>query len=179
MDEDERSIDELIEIAEEIPDRLGLGAGMAELRGSAGGEGVSVTVDVGGMLVGLDIDEAGLALGPQRLAAEISRLSVQASDAVLRSGLRAVRAGCTPQVATAIADFLGIDDIDGGVSGDSAVGAVDGGSVEASAGTAGLGRREPGSPAEADRAARQPTRAGRRASVPDDDDPDGFVLTPV
>lgn len=166
MDEDERTIDELIEIAEEIPDRLGLAAGMRELRGSAKGEGVSVTVDVQGMLVDLDIGDKGLALGPERLAAEISRLSTEAGGEVLRAGLRAVKAGCTPEVAAAITDFLGIDE------------------------------EKPVSPAEADQPAqpaqpapaaqaaqstrpKQPERPARPASAPDDDEPEGFVLTPV
>ncbi|WP_052372211.1 hypothetical protein [Amycolatopsis taiwanensis] len=152
MDSDERSIDELIEIAEEIPDRLGLAAGMQDLRGSAQGEGVSVTVDVQGMLVDLDITDKGLALGPQRLAAEISRLSTEAGGKVLREGLRAVKAGTTPQIAAAIADYLGID-------------------VE-----------EPVSPVEPEQPARseQPARPARRSSRPDEDDEsEGFVLRPV
>lgn len=169
MDEDERTIDELIEIAEEIPDRLGLAAGMRELRGSAKGEGVSVTVDVQGMLVDLDIDDKGLALGPERLAAEISRLSTEAGGDALRAGLRAVKAGCTPEVAAAITDFLGIDE------------------------------EEPVSPAEADQPAptapsastaqpaqsaqaaqlKQPERRARPAPDTDDEEPEGFVLKPV
>ena len=110
MDTDDRSIDELIEIAEEIPDRLGLSAGMAELRGSAQGEGVSVTVDVQGMLVELEITDRALALGPERLAAEISRLSTEAGNNVLQAGLKAIRAGCGPDVATAIAGYFKLDD---------------------------------------------------------------------
>lgn len=109
MDHDERSIDELIEIAEEIPDRLGLAAGMAELRGSAQGEGVSLSVDVHGMLVDLQISDSALDLGPERLAAEISRLAAEASSSALQAGLRAVEAGCGPRLASTIAGYLGVE----------------------------------------------------------------------
>lgn len=105
--EDERSIDELIEIAEEIPDKLGLGAGIAGLRGEARGEHVAVTVDVQGKIIALEIAEQAAGLGPDGLAAEIQRLTTEAGTAVLRDGLRAVRAGCVPAVADAIEAEVG------------------------------------------------------------------------
>ncbi|OAP26304.1 MULTISPECIES: hypothetical protein [Amycolatopsis] len=108
---DERGIDELIEIAEEIPDQLGLSEGLAALRATAGREGLSVTVNMHGMLVHLDIGEAALELGPDALAAEISRLSTEAGTQALHQGLRAVRAGCVPAVATAVEDALALDDV--------------------------------------------------------------------
>ncbi|UKD56009.1 MULTISPECIES: hypothetical protein [Amycolatopsis] len=107
---DERSIDELIEIAEEIPDQLGLSEGLATLRATAGREGLSVTVNMHGMLVHLDIGEAALELGPDALAAEISRLSTEAGTQALRQGLHAIRAGCVPAVAAAVEDALALDD---------------------------------------------------------------------
>ncbi|WP_236790965.1 hypothetical protein [Amycolatopsis sp. GM8] len=108
--EDERTIDELIEIAEQIPDRLGLAAGIADVRGRARSEHVAVSVDVQGKLVELEIAEQGIELGPEALAAEIRRLSVEAGNAVLREGLRAVRAGCVPAVADAIEEYLALDE---------------------------------------------------------------------
>ncbi|MFD9893624.1 hypothetical protein ACFWY9_30125 [Amycolatopsis sp. NPDC059027] len=110
MEHDERTVDELIELAEEIPERLGLAEGMAGLRGRASGDGVSVTVDVQGKLVGLEIDDQGIALGPDRLAARIAELSAEAGNDVLQAGMRAVQAGSTPAIAGAIADFLGVTD---------------------------------------------------------------------
>lgn len=161
---DERTIDELITIATEMPDRLGLAAGLAELRGSARGEGVSVTVDVQGMLVDLDIDDRGIALGPQRLAAEISRLSAAASGTALRAGLRAVQAGSTPAIAAAIADSLGITDAaDITDTADTVSGPV---------------RDEPGTRGEGTASSAHGARPRRRAPVPDDDEPEGFVLVP-
>ncbi|WP_199785884.1 MULTISPECIES: hypothetical protein [Actinomycetes] len=108
--EDERGIDELIEIADEIPDQLGLSAGLAAIRTAARSEALSVTVDVHGMLVHLDIGETALELGPAALAAEISRLSAEASTQALHEGLRAVRAGCVPAVTAAVEDVLALDD---------------------------------------------------------------------
>lgn len=109
--EDERGIDELIEIAEEIPDELGLSEGLAAIRATASGEGLSVTVDVHGMLVHLDIGETALELGPTALAAEISRLSTEAGARALQQGMQAIRAGCVPAVAAAVEDALPLDDV--------------------------------------------------------------------
>jgi hypothetical protein len=108
--DDDRSVDELIEIADEIPDRLGLASGMADLRGTARGEHVTAVVDVRGKLVRLDIADQALELGPERLAAEIARLSTEAGQAALRDGLRAIRAGCGPSIADAIEGHLGLEE---------------------------------------------------------------------
>lgn len=151
--DDERTVDELIEIAEEMPERLGLAAGMAEVRGTARSEHVSVAVDVQGMLVELDIDEHALALGPERLAAEISRLSAEAGTGALRDGLKVIKAGCTPALAEAVGRYLGVDLEEAGTPEpppDTAEASV----VDS--------RREP---------------AARRPAPPDDDEPEGFVLT--
>ncbi|WP_205673452.1 hypothetical protein [Amycolatopsis nivea] len=108
---DERGIDELIEIAEEIPDQLGLSEGLAALRATASSEGLSVTVNMHGMLVHLDIGEPALELGPDALAAEISRLSTEAGTQALHQGLSAIRAGCVPAVAAAVEDELALDEV--------------------------------------------------------------------
>jgi hypothetical protein len=86
MDSDERSVDELIEIAEEMPERMGIAARMADIRGTAQGAGISLSVDMQGMLVGLELADEALVLGAGRLAMEISRLTAQASTAALREG---------------------------------------------------------------------------------------------
>ncbi|MBB2501963.1 hypothetical protein H5411_22885 [Amycolatopsis echigonensis] len=147
---DERGIDELIEIAEEIPDQLGLSEGLAAIRATASGEGLSVTVNLHGMLVHLDIGESALELGPAALAAEISRLSTEAGSLALQQGLRAVRAGCVPAVAAAVEDELALDDV-------------------------------PEAPQPAQEAPREPepARVSRRRAPVDDQDDEGFVLTPV
>ncbi|HEY2061293.1 MAG TPA: hypothetical protein VGH57_23190 [Amycolatopsis sp.] len=110
MADDDRGVDELIELADEIPERLGLSDGLAEIRATAEREGLSVTVDVHGMLVALDIGEAALELGPAVLAAEISRLSTEAGNRALHEGLRAVKAGCTPAVTAAVGEVLALEE---------------------------------------------------------------------
>ncbi|MGW4397875.1 hypothetical protein ACWEHA_21515 [Amycolatopsis nivea] len=146
---DERGVDELIEIAEEIPDQLGLSDGLAALRATASREGLSVTVNVHGMLVHLDIGETALELGPDALAAEISRLSTEAGTKALHLGLSAVRAGCVPAVAAAVEDVLALEDVP-----------------------------EPTPAPDAARAPAPAPVARRRAPVEDPDD-GGFVLKPV
>ncbi|WP_409181690.1 hypothetical protein F9C11_35255 [Amycolatopsis sp. VS8301801F10] len=148
---DERGIDELIEIAEEIPEQLGLSEGLAAIRATARGEGLSVTVDVHGMLVHLDIGESALELGPAALAAEISRLSAEAGAQALQQGMRAVRAGCVPAVAAAVEDVLALDDV-----------------PEPAPAPRPEVTREP-----------EPTPVSRRRAPVDDHDEEGFVLKPV
>lgn len=148
---DERGIDELIEIAEEIPDQLGLSEGLAALRATASREGLSVTVNMHGMLVHLDIGEPALELGPDALAAEISRLSTEAGTQALHQGLRAIRAGCVPAVAAAVEDELALDEVPEPTPDPAAT-------------------REPEPP--------PPPPARRRAPAEESDD-GGFVLKPV
>lgn len=150
--DDERTVDELIEIAEDMPERLGLAAGMAEVRGAARSEHVSVTVDVQGMLIGLEIDEHALALGPERLAAEISRLSAEAGTNALRDGLKVIKAGCTPALAEEVGRYLGVD-------------------LDAPE------NREDSAEVSFVHSEREPGR--RRAAPADDDEPEGFVLNRV
>lgn len=103
---DERSIDDLIEIAEGIPASNGLAAGMDAIRGTARGEGISLAVDLQGMLVELDLDDQALALGPHGLAAEIHRLSNEACMDSVQQGMVAIKAGCGEEVAAAIGEYL-------------------------------------------------------------------------
>ncbi|WP_337820064.1 hypothetical protein [Amycolatopsis sp. A1MSW2902] len=150
-DGDERGIDELIEIAEEIPDQLGLSEGLAALRATASSEGLSVTVNMHGMLVHLDIGESALELGPDALAAEISRLSTEAGTQALHQGLRAIRAGCVPAVAAAVEDELALDEVPEATPDPAATRAPD--------------------PA--------PAPAARRRAPAEESDDGGFVLKPV
>ncbi|WP_208720266.1 hypothetical protein [Amycolatopsis circi] len=149
---DERGIDELIEIAEEIPERLGLSEGLAAIRATAGGEGLSVTVNLHGMLVHLDIGESALELGPDALAAEISRLSAEAGTRALHQGLRAVRAGCVPAVAAAVEDALALGEEP---------------------------ETEPPAAPKPDHDAPRGSEPATRRPAPDGQDDEGFVLKPV
>ncbi|GAA4616251.1 hypothetical protein [Saccharopolyspora hordei] len=106
MHDDPRTIDELIEIAESITPPTDLAGGLDAIRGTARGQGVAVEVDVQGMLVDLHIDDQALALGPDRLAAEITRLAGEAGRDSLQQGVVAIQAGCGPDVAAAMVEFL-------------------------------------------------------------------------
>lgn len=103
---DGRSVNDLIAIAERLPANRGLASGMAEIRGRASGDGVSLSVDLNGLLTELTVSEQALALGPQRLAAEITRLSSEACSASTRRGLVALEWGCGPDVAAAIGERI-------------------------------------------------------------------------
>ncbi|GAB2684396.1 hypothetical protein GCM10027271_53280 [Saccharopolyspora gloriosae] len=103
---DGRSVKTLIAIAESLPANRGLAAGMAEIRGTATGEGISLSVDLNGLLTELTVSEQAIALGPQRLAAEITRLSAEACAESTRRGLVALEWGCGRGVAAAIGERL-------------------------------------------------------------------------
>jgi glutamate-1-semialdehyde aminotransferase len=83
------SIDELIEAAAELDERTaGLFERLARITARATGEhGVAVTVNLDGKLIDLDLTETSVRLGASALAAEISRLTQQASAAALAEGM--------------------------------------------------------------------------------------------
>jgi hypothetical protein len=104
-----RGVDELVEMAESLPETAGLSTGLAAIRASAAGEGVTVTVDLNGMPVGLELDDSALSLGAGRLAGEITRLAAEASANALREGISAIVAVCGEELATVVRDQLGLD----------------------------------------------------------------------
>lgn len=103
---DGRSVETLIAIAANLPANRGLASGMAEIRGTASGAGISLSVDLNGLLTELTVSEQAVALGPRRLAAEITRLSSEACAESTRRGLVALEWGCGPGVAAAIGEQL-------------------------------------------------------------------------
>jgi hypothetical protein len=109
-DQDTRSVDELVELAEAIPASMGLADGLATIRGTASGTGISLAVDLHGMLVELDLDDRALKLGAHTLAEEISTLVSEAAANALQQGMRAITAGCVPWIANAVAEQVGIED---------------------------------------------------------------------
>ncbi|WP_158882634.1 hypothetical protein [Amycolatopsis anabasis] len=107
-EDDGRSVDELIELAEALPESAGLSAGLAALRGTAADRGIAVSVNLAGMLVGLELEDEALALGAPALAGEIARLSAEAAANALREGIVAIAAVCGEELAAVIGDQLGI-----------------------------------------------------------------------
>lgn len=79
------TVDELIELgaaaAPSVFDRLGA------ITATASADGVEVTVNLEGKLVGLDLSPHALAAGPAALAATIFRLTQEAGAAALNTGI--------------------------------------------------------------------------------------------
>ena len=84
-----RTVDELIEAAAELDERTtGLFDRLARITTRACGEdGVEVTVNLDGKLIGLELTDEALHLGAGRLAEEIYRLTQRAAGAALAVGM--------------------------------------------------------------------------------------------
>jgi hypothetical protein len=88
MDLNACTIDELIEASIELDDRTaGLFDRLSRITARATGEhGVTVTVNLDGMLTGLELPDRALRQRPAELAAEIYRLAQQAAADALEEG---------------------------------------------------------------------------------------------
>jgi hypothetical protein len=83
---DERTVTELITDAENLP--VGqASAALAALRQDASADGITVTVDLHGKLVGLDVSRTALERGAADLASRISDLVAEAAAVAARQGL--------------------------------------------------------------------------------------------
>jgi hypothetical protein len=79
------SVDELIELsAEATPEVFDT---LSAITATAAGKGITVTVNLEGRLVALDLEPHALAGGPGPLATEIFRLVQEASAAALNAGI--------------------------------------------------------------------------------------------
>ncbi|NUT97629.1 MAG: hypothetical protein HOY78_36960 [Saccharothrix sp.] len=74
---------------------MGLGARLDDIRGEASGDGVSVTVDLHGKLVGLTFDRDAFTLRPDDLAGVVRRLAEAATADAVAQGM-AVVTGVVP-----------------------------------------------------------------------------------
>jgi hypothetical protein len=82
------SVDELIAASAELDDRAdGLLDRLASVTARLSENGVSVVVNLDGMLVGLELTDAAIRLGAERLATEIYRLTQQAAGIALAEGI--------------------------------------------------------------------------------------------
>lgn len=107
--DDGRSTDDLIEIAEGLPDDLGLVAEMDAIRGVAKGRDISLAVNLNGRLVELELGDEALGQGPHRLAAEISRLSSEACKRAQEQAMLTLKVASNPTVAADIDEQPMID----------------------------------------------------------------------
>jgi hypothetical protein len=83
------TVDELIAASAALDDRAhGLFDRLAAVTATARGEcGIEVTVNLDGMIIAVDLTDAARRLGPDRLAAELTRLTHQAAGTALARGL--------------------------------------------------------------------------------------------
>ena len=83
------SIDELIAASAELDDRAyGIFDRLARITARAAGEtGVEVEVNLDGMITAVELTAEALRLPPERLAAEIYRLTHQAAASALHEGM--------------------------------------------------------------------------------------------
>jgi hypothetical protein len=82
------SVDELIAASAELDGRAdGLLDRLASVTSRASENGVSVVVNLDGMLVGLELTDAAIRLGAERLAAEIHRITQRAAGIALAEGI--------------------------------------------------------------------------------------------
>lgn len=101
MDLSACTIDELIEASIELNDRAeGLFDRLSRITARATGEhGVSVTVNLDGMLTGLELPDRALRQHPEELAAEIYRLAQQAAAEALDEGFAVLAPVAGPELA--------------------------------------------------------------------------------
>lgn len=84
----QRSVDELIEAAVELDERTtSLVGRLARITPREGSDGIEVTVNLDGRLIGLELTEPALRRGADALAAEITRLTQRAAAAALADGM--------------------------------------------------------------------------------------------
>lgn len=85
VDYDACTVDELIELGSAPAG--GVSAELGAITATASGDGVEVTVNLAGRLVGLVLAPHALATRPSALAAEIVRLTLEASTTALDAGV--------------------------------------------------------------------------------------------
>jgi hypothetical protein len=91
MTYDSYSVDELLDANAAMNERAdGLFERLGRISASAADGGVEVRVNLEGRLIGLDLSVEAMGLAPEELAAEIFRLTQEASAAALSEGLAAL-----------------------------------------------------------------------------------------
>lgn len=108
MSDDGYTVDELVEAnaamneqADGLFDRLG------RISVSAADGGIEVRVNLEGRLIGLDLTPDALALEPAELAAEIFRLTQQASATALAEGLDALEPVAGEELTAELSEIIG------------------------------------------------------------------------
>jgi hypothetical protein len=103
MDLARLSVDELIAASAELEERAGgLFDRLAGVTARASANGVEVEVNLDGMIVGLELSADALRLGAERLAAEIFRLTQEASGSALAKGMAILEPVAGPELMSLI-----------------------------------------------------------------------------
>jgi hypothetical protein len=91
VSDDEYTVDQLLDANAAMNERVdGLFDRLARISSAASGRGVEVRVNLEGRLIALDLSVEAMDLEPAELAAEIFRLTLEASAAALSEGLAAL-----------------------------------------------------------------------------------------
>jgi hypothetical protein len=108
-DGDERTVDELLAAADEFASTSGsLSSQLASIMGNARGNGVLVSVDLHGKLVGLQFDQQAMYLSPDELAAKIQQLAEEASAAAMSDGVAALAEVVDDSLYAELTEHMGL-----------------------------------------------------------------------
>lgn len=105
---DERSIEDLLAEADAGRERGTLGATLDAINRSVHDVAVSVTVNLHGKLIGLELTEHAMALPPGELAARISAATTEAAAAALADGMQVLTDSFGGWIGDAIGDQIGV-----------------------------------------------------------------------
>lgn len=105
----EPTVDQLLAAADELAAVDGeLTARLDSIRHTAVADGVRVTVDLHGRLVGLEFEQPAMRLGGGELAKRIRRLAEQAAVEALTDGVAALAGVCDDALIADITDLVGL-----------------------------------------------------------------------
>jgi hypothetical protein len=110
-DLDAYTVNELIAAGSALEDRVdGMFDRLSRITGRAGSaaNGIEVTVNLEGMLIGLELTGDAVALGAGRLAEEIFRLTQEASGAALAKGIAILEPVAGDELTSELAELVGI-----------------------------------------------------------------------
>ncbi|MPZ85430.1 MAG: hypothetical protein GEV28_35605 [Actinophytocola sp.] len=101
------TVDQLIEANSALNDQAdGLFDRLGRITAAAAGRGVEVRVNLEGRLVALDLSPEAMALEPDELAAEIYRLTQEASATALSAGLAALEPVAGEELTAELAQVI-------------------------------------------------------------------------
>lgn len=101
------SVDQLLDANAAANERVdGLFERLGRISASAAGRGVEVRVNLEGRLIGLDLSVEAMGLAAEELAAEIFRLTQEASAAALSDGLAALEPVAGEELTAELSEII-------------------------------------------------------------------------